>query len=246
MPAVGAAIFTQGTAPPVPPPDSASAILASAGSHRGGAVPLLPGQLTAAAAAAVPSWPPGAARLRCECCFSSGSQPWRERRARSRRLSARSCGWGNMCDEPKIDNSTQEPMNCTNHTAYVQCLPAPNITCKDHLGVEKVFTGHEVGFYKPIECRNVNGYSYKVAVALSLFLGWLGADRFYLGYPALGLLKFCTVGFCGIGSLIDFILISMQIVGPSDGSSYIIDYYGARLTRLTITNATFRKMQTYP
>ncbi|NXI80686.1 TM2D1 protein, partial [Rhipidura dahli] len=141
---------------------------------------------------------------------------------------------------------TQEPMNCTNHTAYVQCLPAPNITCKDHLGIEKVFTGREVGFYKPIECRNVNGYSYKVAVALSLFLGWLGADRFYLGYPALGLLKFCTVGFCGIGSLIDFILISMQIVGPSDGSSYIIDYYGARLTRLTITNATFRKMQTYP
>ncbi|KAM6342794.1 TM2 domain-containing protein 1 isoform 1-T3 [Alca torda] len=151
-----------------------------------------------------------------------------------------------MCDEPKIDNSTQEPMNCTNHTAYVQCLPAPNITCKDHLGIEKVFTGHEVGFYKPIACRNVNGYSYKVAVALSLFLGWLGADRFYLGYPALGLLKFCTVGFCGIGSLIDFILISMQIVGPSDGSSYIIDYYGARLTQLTITNATFRKMQTYP
>ncbi|NXU85180.1 TM2D1 protein, partial [Xiphorhynchus elegans] len=153
------------------------------------------------------------------------------------------CGGG---PGPKIDNSTQEPMNCTNHTAYVQCLPAPNITCKDHLGIEKVFTGREVGFYKPIECRNVNGYSYKVAVALSLFLGWLGADRFYLGYPALGLLKFCTVGFCGIGSLIDFILISMQIVGPSDGSSYIIDYYGARLTRLTITNATFRKMQTYP
>lgn len=25
-----------------------------------------------------------------------------------------------------------------------------------------------------------------MAVALSLFLGWLGADRFYLGYPALG------------------------------------------------------------
>ncbi|KAL1776719.1 TM2 domain-containing 1, partial [Sigmodon hispidus] len=69
-----------------------------------------------------------------------------------------------------------------------------------------------------ILCRN--GYSYKVAVALSLFLGWLGADRFYLGYPALGLLKFCTVGFCGIGSLIDFILISMQIVGPSDGKKH--------------------------
>lgn len=32
-----------------------------------------------------------------------------------------------------------------------------------------------------------SGYSYKIAVALSLFLGWLGADRFYLGYPALGI-----------------------------------------------------------
>ncbi|XP_063511018.1 TM2 domain-containing protein 1 isoform X4 [Pongo pygmaeus] len=128
----------------------------------------------------------------------------------------------------------------------VSCFPAPNITCKDSSGNETHFTGNEVGFFKPISCRNVNGYSYKVAVALSLFLGWLGADRFYLGYPALGLLKFCTVGFCGIGSLIDFILISMQIVGPSDGSSYIIDYYGTRLTRLSITNETFRKTQLYP
>lgn len=42
-----------------------------------------------------------------------------------------------------------------NFLSSVQCLPAPNITCKDHLGVEKVFTGHEVGFYKPIACRNV-------------------------------------------------------------------------------------------
>ncbi|KAG8536022.1 hypothetical protein GDO78_009058 [Eleutherodactylus coqui] len=60
------------------------------------------------------------------------------------------------------------------------------------------------------------------------------------------MLKFCTVGFCGIGSLIDFILISMQIVGPSDGSSYIIDYYGARLIHLTINNETFRESQLYP
>ncbi|KAM8954981.1 TM2 domain-containing protein 1 isoform 1-T1 [Lycaon pictus] len=151
-----------------------------------------------------------------------------------------------ICKDPKINDATQEPVNCTNYTAHVPCFPAPNVTCKDFSGNETHFTGNEVGFLKPISCRNVNGYSYKVAVALSLFLGWLGADRFYLGYPALGLLKFCTVGFCGIGSLIDFILISMQIVGPSDGSSYIIDYYGTRLTRLSITNETFRKTQLYP
>ncbi|XP_055258035.1 TM2 domain-containing protein 1 isoform X1 [Moschus berezovskii] len=91
-----------------------------------------------------------------------------------------------ICKDPKINDATQEPVNCTNYTAYVQCFPAPNITCKDFGGNETHFTGNEVGFLKPIPCRNVNGYSYKVAVALSLFLGWLGADRFYLGYPALG------------------------------------------------------------
>ncbi|XP_055980723.1 TM2 domain-containing protein 1-like [Sorex fumeus] len=148
--------------------------------------------------------------------------------------------------DPKINYATQEPVNCKNYTAHIPCFPALNITCNDFGGNETHFTGNEVGFLKPISCQNVNGYSYKVAVALSLFLGWLGADQFYLGYPALGLLKFCTVGFCGIGSLIDFILISMQIVGLSDGSIYIIDYNGTRLTRLSITNETFRKTQLYP
>ncbi|XP_014870467.1 TM2 domain-containing protein 1 [Poecilia latipinna] len=146
-----------------------------------------------------------------------------------------------LCRDPKIDESTQEPENCRDGVAFVDCLPAPNVTCRLSNGTEVRFSGDEVGFNRTVACRNVTGYSYKVAVALSLFLGWLGADRFYLGYPALGLLKFCTVGFCGIGTLIDFILIAMQMVGPADGSSYIVDFYGARLTRLSITNETFRK-----
>ena len=39
---------------------------------------------------------------------------------------------------------------------------------------------------------------------------------------------------------------SPQTVGPSDGSHYIVDYYGARLTRLSITNETYRKTQLSP
>ncbi|XP_038153132.1 TM2 domain-containing protein 1 [Cyprinodon tularosa] len=146
-----------------------------------------------------------------------------------------------LCKDPEIDEATQEPKNCRDGEAKVDCHPAPNVTCQLSNGTEVQFSGDEVGFQKTISCRNVSGSSYKVAVALSLFLGWLGADRFYLGYPALGLLKFCTVGFCGIGTLIDFVLIAMQIVGPADGSDYIVDYYGARLTRLSITNETYRK-----
>ncbi|KAK0150743.1 TM2 domain-containing protein 1 [Merluccius polli] len=112
---------------------------------------------------------------------------------------------------PKIDEATQEAESCRDRVAWVECLPAPNISCRLDNGTEFLFSGEEVGFNRTAPCRNVTGYSYKVAVALSLFLGWLGADRFYLGYPALGLLKFCTVGFCGIGSLMDFLLIAMQV-----------------------------------
>lgn len=49
-----------------------------------------------------------------------------------------------------------------------------------------------------------------------------------------GLLKFCTVGFCGIGTLIDFILIAMQVshtpVGSWSGSDRQIGT--ARLLRV--------------
>ncbi|XP_056304141.1 TM2 domain-containing protein 1 isoform X1 [Danio aesculapii] len=122
-----------------------------------------------------------------------------------------------LCKEPRIDDATQEPETCKDRVAWVECLPAPNISCRLSNGTQFKFSGEEVGFNKTIPCRNVSGYSYKVAVALSLFLGWIGADRFYLGYPALGLLKFCTVGFCGIGSLVDFMLISMQFqVDPNE------------------------------
>lgn len=42
---------------------------------------------------------------------------------------------------------------------------------------------------------------------LSIFLGSLGADRFYAGQTVLGILKLLTFGGCGIWSLVDIILI---------------------------------------
>lgn len=42
----------------------------------------------------------------------------------------------------------------------------------------KLFFDNQVGFQREIPCRYTNGYSYTVAVGLSMFLGWLGVDRY--------------------------------------------------------------------
>ena len=55
------------------------------------------------------------------------------------------------------------------------------------------------------------------ALLLSIFLGSIGVDRFYLGYKGLGIVKLITCGGFGIWSLIDIILIAVDKLPTKDG-----------------------------
>ncbi|CAM3250008.1 membrane protein [Williamsia sp. D3] len=55
------------------------------------------------------------------------------------------------------------------------------------------------------------------ALLISVFVGGLGIDRFYLGYTGLGIAKLLTCGGLGIWTLIDIVLIAMRKLPDSNG-----------------------------
>ena len=59
-----------------------------------------------------------------------------------------------------------------------------------------------------------------VAILLSVLLGGLGIDRFYLGYTGMGVLKLLTAGCFGILYIYDIIMICTGKLKPADGSDY--------------------------
>jgi len=129
-----------------------------------------------------------------------------------------------VCPWPLIDPDTQQPANCTiDNTAPLICRLVEGLKCRESSGI------NDTHFIIQQPCQYTTGHSFETTLLLAVFLGMFGADRFYLGYYALGLLKFCTFGFMLVGQLVDIILIATQVLRPANGSYYLVDYFGPRM-----------------
>ncbi|KAF9425567.1 hypothetical protein BGZ94_007424, partial [Podila epigama] len=76
-----------------------------------------------------------------------------------------------------------------------------------------LLTGHHGK--KPDVCESDR--SYPVAILLSIFFGYVGIDRFYLGYIISSLLKLITAGGFGIWYIIDIVLIIIGALPDHNG-----------------------------
>ncbi|CAI2348994.1 unnamed protein product [Caenorhabditis sp. 36 PRJEB53466] len=138
-----------------------------------------------------------------------------------------------LCKSYAIDPKTQQSVTCApDNSIKVVCESAEHIKCigKDQSGV----------FNKTISdgCHYGAHVSYSTAVLFSIFLGFLGIDRIYLGYYAIGLIKMFSLGGLFVFWLVDIILISLQLLGPADGSAYEMAYFGPRVQRIRFDSHT--------
>lgn len=67
------------------------------------------------------------------------------------------------------------------------------------------------------ETTNKSEKSKTVALLLNIFFGFLGVHRFYVGKIGTGLLWLFTLGFFGIGDVIDFFMILFGKFKDKDG-----------------------------
>ena len=159
-----------------------------------------------------------------------------------------------ICDTLPIDEKTQSYDKCQRGLYSQACRPLKNqllsqiCSPQQMMRIQKNYfsndklnylkdldiktyktTGNEILYYQTKTCRWTNGTQFHTTLLLSLFLGFLGFDRFYLGYPTCGLIKLLTCGMGGLWWLVDIILIAFQYLGPADGSDYVTDYWGVSM-----------------
>ena len=67
------------------------------------------------------------------------------------------------------------------------------------------------------ENKPVGKRKYSVALLLSILVGSIGVDRFYMGLVGTGILKLLTLGGCGVWWIIDLILIATNSLKDAEG-----------------------------
>ena len=106
-------------------------------------------------------------------------------------------------------------------TGYYDKICTPLVSCE-----------YPQEIVRRVKCGPNDGKKPGAALCLSIFLGFFGVDRFYLGYNTIGVFKLLTGGFFGLGWYLDIFLIALRLVGPARNFVYVYDSSKPFITRL--------------
>lgn len=81
------------------------------------------------------------------------------------------------------------------------------------------------------------------ALILSILVGGLGVDRFYLGYTNMGILKLLTGGCLGVLWILDIINIATGKLLPADGSGYEEDLIIESSKEKQLSSSAFEELE---
>ncbi|MCL2593444.1 MAG: TM2 domain-containing protein [Defluviitaleaceae bacterium] len=101
---------------------------------------------------------------------------------------------GKMYCKEDVEKMLSEPQ--ANEQNANQAQPQPQIIINN----QNTNQNNQGGLQPPYKSK-------VVAAILCFFFGYLGVHRFYVGKTGTGLLYLFTGGLCGIGSIVDFVLI---------------------------------------
>ncbi|XP_071828616.1 TM2 domain-containing protein 2-like [Apostichopus japonicus] len=91
----------------------------------------------------------------------------------------------------------------------VNCTAFPGIECYG-----------DRTFQKEIPCIKFGGHHFVTILLFSVFLGFIGLDRFCLGHIPTAVGKLVTIGGLGVWWIIDVVLLVTGQLQPKDGSSW--------------------------
>ena len=113
----------------------------------------------------------------------------------------------NEIEKPELDKVNTKTINKKISSSNFKNLKKKNLLRK-HKEIKNPYSSID----------DENEYSWIVALILCILVGVLGIHRFYLGHIGIGVLYLLTGGLCGIGVLIDFILLFTGGLKPKNGN----------------------------